>query len=104
VEYAVYALRTPREERMMCEEWSRGHEKGSSMKRDCESRQPSGPARTPSSALRLAPDAGKEPASFAVSLPEERRKAADDARRETEARFPRQGVRERLLARRKDRA
>jgi len=35
---------------------------------------------------------------------EERRKAADDARRETEARFPRQGVRERLLARRKDRA
>ena len=34
---------------------------------------------------------------------EERRKVADEARRETEARFPRDGVRERLLARRKDR-
>jgi uncharacterized protein (DUF433 family) len=34
----------------------------------------------------------------------ERRKAADEANREVEARFPRQGLRERLLARRKDRA
>jgi uncharacterized protein (DUF433 family) len=31
---------------------------------------------------------------------EQRRQAADDARRELEARFPRQGLRERLLARR----
>jgi uncharacterized protein (DUF433 family) len=33
---------------------------------------------------------------------EERRRASADTRRETEARFPRAGVRERLLARRKD--
>ena len=33
---------------------------------------------------------------------EARRKAADEARRETETRFPSLGVRERLLARRKD--
>ena len=32
----------------------------------------------------------------------ERRQAADDARRETESRFPPNGIRERLLARRKD--
>ena len=33
----------------------------------------------------------------------QRQQAASDARRETEARFPAQGVRERLLSRRKDR-
>jgi len=35
---------------------------------------------------------------------EQRRHAADDARKETEAKFPPQGIRERLLSRRIDRS